>query len=140
VVPIARIDIPEAVRPVSLTLDAGELIEQFTAAGVGYVLHGHQHLPFAGSAAKFNVLPNNGRQWSRRVSRDSLYVLACGSTGAKWEWLPHEVGQNMIAVYIPQTDRLSVTFIQFLPMQSHRIYWKGAVPLRNFHASRSLRH
>ena len=49
IVSVTRVDVPDGQRPVSLTLDAGELIEGFCKASVGYVLHGHQHVPFVGS-------------------------------------------------------------------------------------------
>jgi hypothetical protein len=55
VIPVTRVDIPDGVRPVGLTLDAGELIQEFCESHVGYVLHGHQHIPFVGSVSRFNI-------------------------------------------------------------------------------------
>jgi hypothetical protein len=92
VIPVTRVDIPDGERPVSMTLDAGELIEEFSRSNVGYVLHGHQHTPFVGSVSRFDIA--NTASKGSTFEDKNLYVLGCGSTGAKREWLSNEIGKN----------------------------------------------
>jgi hypothetical protein len=129
--PAIRVDAPEESRPVSLTLDAGELIEQFCKNGVGYALHGHQHTPFVGVASRVDLQGLGERRWSS--SEGNLFVLSSGSTGAKWDWLPRDVGKNTFSVYTPREDRMEVQVFRFLPGERASLLWKGAVPLQNFY-------
>jgi predicted MPP superfamily phosphohydrolase len=128
IMPVAKLDVPEEMRPVSLTLDAGELIEDFCNANIGYVLHGHQHIPFAGLASKLNVPGKNQDTWT--PSRGNLFVLGCGSTGMK---LSAEVPKNIFGVYTPTPNALEVTFFQFAPHEDCSILWSGSLPLQNFY-------
>jgi hypothetical protein len=132
VIPVIPVDVPDGKRPVSLTLDAGELIEEFCKARVGYVLHGHQHMPFVGITAKLNAGDGLPRTWE--PAKGNLFVLGCGSTGAKREWLPPEIGKNTLAVYTPKHDSLEVAFYEFLPQVKPVVHWKGQLPLQNFYS------
>jgi 3',5'-cyclic AMP phosphodiesterase CpdA len=129
IIPINRIDVPQGERPVSLTLDAGELIEEFCKGHVGYVLHGHQHAPFVGSVSRMNFASPAAKKRSPR----SLYVLASGSTGARRDWLSEEIGKNIFSVYTPRRDQLEVQLVQFSAQERSSVLWNGTVPLQNFY-------
>lgn len=131
IMPVAKVDVPEEVRPVSQTLDAGELIEEFAKAGVGYVLHGHQHTPFVGVAGKVSIPENQNKAWTSQ--KGNLFVLGCGSTGGKHDLLPPELSKNIFSVYVPRADSLEVTFFQFSPHERCSVYWSGLLPLQNFY-------
>jgi len=131
VIPVTRVDIPDGERPVSMTLDAGELIEEFCRLNVGYVLHGHQHTPFVGSVSRFDMAIAASR--GSTIKDRSLFVLGCGSTGAKREWLSNEIGKNVFSVYTPKDDCLDVQIVQFSPHERSSVYWSGSIPLQNFY-------
>jgi hypothetical protein len=52
ILPISKVSIPESKRPLSMCLDAGELIEEFQAHKIRFALHGHEHAPFVGMTAR----------------------------------------------------------------------------------------
>jgi hypothetical protein len=131
VIPVTRVDIPDGERPVSMTLDAGELIEEFGRFNISYVLHGHQHTPFVGSVSRFDISKGVSKD---RASKDKkLVVLGCGSTGAKREWLSNEIGKNVFSIYTPKDDRLEILIVQFSPYERSSVYWSGSIPLQNFY-------
>jgi predicted MPP superfamily phosphohydrolase len=136
IVPVAKVDVPDGVRPVSLTLDAGELIEEFCKADIGYVLHGHQHLPFVGLASKINASGAGEVQW--KANKGNLFVLGCGSTGGRHELLPPEFSKNIFAVYTPTVDAFGVKFFQFSPHERCSLYWTGSLPLQNYYKTAAM--
>jgi predicted MPP superfamily phosphohydrolase len=133
VVPVTRVDVPDGERPVSLTLDAGELIGEFCKSHVGYVLHGHKHIPFIGSVSRLNIADTARRTWDLR--RGNLFVLGSGTTGAKRDWLSEEFGKNTFSIYTPTDGRLDVSICQFSPYDRASVYWSGSIPLLDFYKS-----
>jgi predicted MPP superfamily phosphohydrolase len=136
IVSVTRVDIPDGEKPISLTLDAGELIEGFCKSHVGYILHGHQHVPFVGSVSRMNLAKQAVRAWE--ASKGNLFVLGCGTTGAKQGWLSNEFQKNSFSIYIPRDDHLDVSVFQFSPSEGASLYWNGAIPLQNFHKMAAL--
>lgn len=131
VIPVTRVDVPDGERPVSMTLDAGELIEELSRSNISYVLHGHQHMPFVGSVSRFDISNNVSK--ASNFNDKKLFVLGCGSTGAKRGWLSNEIGKNVFSVYTPRDDRLDVLIVQFAPYERSSVYWSGSIPLQNFY-------
>jgi 3',5'-cyclic AMP phosphodiesterase CpdA len=94
-------------RPKSLTLDSGQLIDEFQAQGIRFVLHGHRHMPFVGSTS--SALRANQVRTPRQ-----LHVLAAGSAGAKREWLPRTNDLNSFFVYTPNdSGTIEATLVQY---------------------------
>ena len=131
IMPAIAVDVPDVNRPVSLTLDAGEMLEEFCKAGVGYVLHGHQHMPFVGVAGKIMSADRMAAGWSPK--KGNPFILGAGSAGAATGWLPQEFGKNAFAVYAPTKSALQVKVFQFLPQVRPSTYWSGSIPLQNFY-------
>lgn len=98
---------PEA--PVTLTLDAGRIIAEAQAGGVHVVLHGHEHLPFIGSAARQEPLAQEGWDGYRRP----LMVVGGGSAGAKEQRLTPLMRENAFGLYEPSVGGLDVAVYRF---------------------------
>lgn len=136
ILPVGGVSIPEKSRPVSLCLDAGELIDNFQAHGVQFVLHGHQHAPFVGMTARV-VNADDDKAW--RPDNRSVFVLGCGSSGVKRDRLPNDVNGNIFGLYCLNGNNLNVEFIQYLPAVEPRRLWKMALPIYGRRPSRVQR-
>jgi predicted MPP superfamily phosphohydrolase len=110
VLPTPLIEEPESSRPISLTLDAGQLIEDLQAAGCDAILHGHQHVPFVGSTSRARRVPSG--KWA--MSR-SVHVIGGGSCSVKMDRLWDNMRNNALGLYRPVDDNLSVRMFQFSP-------------------------
>jgi len=104
VMPVTSVEIPDEKRPLSLCLDAGELIDELQNFGIQFVLHGHQHAPFVGTASRLPRDFSNGEYVPRL-----LYVIGSGSSGAKREVLPRDLESNTYGIYVPHGNKLDVT-------------------------------
>ncbi len=100
---------PPPTAPVSLTLDAGRIIAEAQAAGVHAALHGHEHLPFIGSAARQEPLEQNDWDGYKRP----LMVIGGGSAGAKFQRLPTRMRDNTFGLYEPVDGALDVSVYRF---------------------------
>ncbi|WP_353953753.1 metallophosphoesterase [Knoellia sp. S7-12] len=98
VLPGQHVEIPEEERPVSLCLDAGELLTLAQESGVSTILHGHQHLPFAASVTRLAEYTSAGVV---RPKRSAIHVLASGSSGVEAGRIPGEIGLNTFSIYRP---------------------------------------
>jgi hypothetical protein len=127
VLPVGGVSIPEISRPVSLCLDAGELIDNFQTHGVNFVLHGHQHAPFVGMTARIPDMNDDTRTWLGE--HNTVFVLGCGSSGVKRERLPMDVMGNVFGLYCVEEDRMRVSFIHYLPGVEPKPLWKMALPI-----------
>lgn len=65
-------------RPVSITLDATEIIRDAQEAGVGLILHGHQHYP---DIVKISRLRGGSNDDSSLLDED-IFICAAGSCGS----------------------------------------------------------
>jgi 3',5'-cyclic AMP phosphodiesterase CpdA len=115
---------PERDRPVSLTLDAGQMVANCQDAGVHLVLHGHQHIPFLGSTSRARRA-NGG--WEGHG--DSLFVIGSGSSGASSARLPDEMRENTFGLYTPSDQGLRVDVEEFNPSLTGRHYMQLTIPL-----------
>src|SRR5215831_10520440 len=79
VMPGRRLDSPEIDRPSGLAHDAGELVSQCHEYEVDLILHGHQHLPFIGAAARVAECALSTPELS--AIRQPVWVLCAGSAG-----------------------------------------------------------
>lgn len=102
VVPAPLVEEPEPGRPVSLTLDAADLVSLAHRHGVQALLHGHQHLPFVGEAARFAEFTSAGA--TTRGTRQAVTVLGGGSAGVARARIPDECGLNTFGYYQPFHD------------------------------------
>jgi calcineurin-like phosphoesterase family protein len=126
VLPTSLVEDPDTERPVSLTLDAGKLIEDLQQAGVRIVLHGHQHVPFVGSTSRA-ARDSRGR-WSLD---QGVHVIGGGSCSVKVDRLWNQMRDNCLGVYARSDNRLEVNMFQFAPGVEFRELMSVAVPLRD---------
>ena len=99
---VERVSAPEpnSDRPMTLTLDAGELIEDMQRSGVHIALHGHYHYPYLGSTGRGRAGPEAPGLLER-----PLWVIGAGSAGSS----ELATGQsNSINVYHPEYPGLRV--------------------------------
>lgn len=121
--PVGSVVVPDDRKPVSLCLDAGELIDELQSYGVQFVLHGHEHVPFVGTVGR--VRPNRQNQ----TAAQRLFVLASGSSGASRDRLPPEPGQNTFGIYTPSRDSLDVSIEQYDQARSPQTLLHVSLPL-----------
>ena len=125
VLPTEQVMTPGERGEVSITLDAGQLIQQFKQAGVDIILHGHRHIPFVGST-------------DRLLSEESsdgldkpIYVFGSGSTGVSVEHLPDENRNNTFSLYTPQDATLRVQVLEFNSRYGPKEIIDTQIPLRS---------
>jgi predicted MPP superfamily phosphohydrolase len=125
VMPVTSVEIPDEKRPVSLCLDAGELIDEFQSFGVHFVLHGHQHAPFVGTASRLPWGFKDGNYLQRQ-----LYVIGCGSSGGKREVLPRNFESNTFGIYVANGDKLDVTVERYTEATAPQRYLHVRLPIQ----------
>jgi 3',5'-cyclic AMP phosphodiesterase CpdA len=123
ILPVQDVDLPEPERPVSIMLDAGQLVSSFQSSNIHFVLHGHQHVPFIGSTARVRRLKG---AWLG--CETPLTVLGSGSSGAKVERLFNVMRNNTLSIYTPKEDGLSILIQQFNPGISSEPYIDLKIP------------
>lgn len=126
ILPVQGIDTPPKNEPVSLTVDAGQLIANLQASKTHFVLHGHQHEPFLGTTARRSNLVGEWLEYS-----NPLVVVGCGSTGAKSYRLPDVLRNNSLAVYTPGERDFEIRIEQFNPTIPPQSYIRVTVPIRS---------
>ncbi len=77
---IVPVEPPREKADVSVTLDAGRLIDYALDSGVGLVLHGHQHYPCITRMSKTKFA---NFQMQRFEADSGIYILSAGSAGVK---------------------------------------------------------
>jgi predicted MPP superfamily phosphohydrolase len=102
---------PEAKKPVSLTVDAGRIIQDFHQAGIHFALHGHQHTPFIAGTSRYG----SGSPDTFMKPSAPLYILGAGSAGCKADRLWDEMRYNTSALYHPTRKGLRVQIDEFNP-------------------------
>lgn len=116
VLPTPLVEEPEEKRPVSLTLDAGQLIADLQSAGCQVVLHGHQHIPFVGSTSRA-VQSEEGWELGRTV-----HVIGAGSCSVNVTRLWNSMRNNSLGLYRASDDRLEVRMFELAPSVDLREY------------------
>lgn len=127
IIPVSSVEIPDEKRPVSLCLDAGELIDEFQKFGIQFVLHGHQHAPFIGTASRLPRGFSNGD-----YVPEPLYAIGCGSSGAKRELLPRDLESNTFGLYIPKGNKLEIQVEKYTESSFPTQYLRVSLPIRSW--------
>lgn len=116
---------PTADRPVSITLDAGDIIAGLQRHGFRLVLHGHQHVPGVARISK-GLRKDDGRLEGMDAP---IYVIGGGSAGAKRLYDPMPL--NTYSLIRPSDDALHLQIRQYNKGREPDRYLEGALP---FHA------
>lgn len=119
----ALVEEPERERPVSMTLDAGELVASAHKHGVDAMLHGHQHMPFVGQVQRLAEFSSDG---ASPLNCAPVRVLGAGSAGAKVDGnrIPQEINANSVSYYQPFDDGgFIATCVEYLPRRNPRVAW-----------------
>lgn len=124
VLPTPLVEDPDEQRPVSLTLDAGQLIEDLQRAGFDAILHGHQHVPFVGNTARSWRLDSGGWELGRPI-----HVVGGGSCSVKVDRLWNQMRNNSVGVYTPRDDTFDLRMFQFAPGVQFRDLMRLSLPL-----------
>lgn len=114
---------PEIKRPVSLTLDAGELVSELQYSSFHFALHGHQHVPFIGNTSRARS-PDG--EW--REIGFPLTVIGSGSSGAKTDRLSAEHPKNTFGIYTPQDNGLRIRMEEYNSTLKPRTFLDLVVP------------
>ena len=99
VLPGPHVEEPEKDRPVSMTLDAGEIVSLAQTHRADALLHGHQHIPFVGKVSRVAEFTDDGA--TNRTPAPTVAVLGAGSAGVKRPRIPETVGVNTYSLYNP---------------------------------------
>lgn len=92
-----------ASQSVSVLLNAGKFETDAINAGMHFLLHGHQHLPYVGSTGHIE----NGM-------RKNLNILSAGSAGSVLtKGYINQAPYNSFSIYTPQHDKLKVTIEKY---------------------------
>ena len=120
---------PSPVRPVSVTLDAGDLVSLAATYGIGAVAHGHQHLPFIGRLAHVNRLgsiPSSAP--SVGLECRQVLTLGAGSLSVQVSRLGDEMRQNSFSFYNTSDMGTRVRVYQFTPTLQPSVLWDFVAP------------
>lgn len=93
-------DLPS--ESVCVLLNCGEFEKEAIDAGMHFVLHGHQHIPYVGSTGNIK----NGQ-------RKNLNILSAGSLGSVLSKGYEKFHYNSFSVYYPQETNLKVIIEKF---------------------------
>jgi len=124
IMPVNAVDIPDDKRPVSLCLDAGELLDEFQHHGVHFVLHGHQHAPFVGKVTPFRISGD-----ATCGAERPIHIIGCGSSGGKREILPRDLESNTFGIYTPTADQLDVVIEKYTQTSPPKVHRRLQLPI-----------
>lgn len=111
-------------RPVSLTLDAEAILRSMLRCGFKLALHGHQHQPFFSRETR--IVDRVGLDDAYKLSEDDyVYVVGCGSTGARIERCAHQ--SNFYNIYSISKGRLRVHTRQLNPSEPDGITFRDGI-------------
>ena len=119
ILPVQGIEEPVPEGPISMMLDAGQLVTNFQSSQIHFALHGHQHVPFVGSTAR---ACRRGNTWAGYDK--PLTVIGCGSTGASASRLADVIRDNTLGIYTPRGKNLEVRVERFNPTLESETYMK----------------
>jgi 3',5'-cyclic AMP phosphodiesterase CpdA len=111
ILPSQQVEYAVPNRPVSLAIDAGEIVAIAADNGFDAILHGHEHVPFVGTTARIAEFGAYSR--SQIGSDNPILILAAGSVGVKTERLPPEMPFNSFNYYDVQPQNIRVQLHQF---------------------------
>jgi DNA repair exonuclease SbcCD nuclease subunit len=113
-------------RPVSVTLDSVELLDDAQRYGISLVLHGHQHRPAASKHAR--LLRTSDALHG--LENEDIYVLGAGSAGSRS--LPSDV-LNTYSLLTFKKDSVHLAVNSISPLDREdlsRTYMEAQIPLR----------
>lgn len=121
--PSPLLESPEDGRPVSMALDAGEIISFAQTYSVRAIMHGHQHLPFVGSASRVAEVGEDGPT-AKPNARQPVLILGAGSAGVRVDRLGPELPENSFAFYTPEEDeKLRIRVYKYTPARKPELMW-----------------
>jgi 3',5'-cyclic AMP phosphodiesterase CpdA len=112
---IDEVVIPEQGRPVSVTIDAGEILGNFQQFGVQLLLHGHRHVPFVAYVRRSSGSSMMQLDWSG--SGGGLTVVGLGTTGSDDYTAPWSI--NVVGLYSPSEDGLHAEILGYSPFTNN---------------------
>jgi hypothetical protein len=124
ILPVQGIEEPVPEGPISIMLDAGQLVANFQNSQIHFALHGHQHVPFVGSTARAS---RKGTTWGGYDK--PLTVIGCGSTGASAPRLADVIRDNTFGIYTPRGKNFEVRVERFNPTLDPETYMKISLRL-----------
>lgn len=107
VVPTEEAKVPA----VSVTLNAGELIEKVVQAGVSFVLHGHQHVP---GISRIDRMVCSNDTW-RGLESYGVVILSAGSAGIEAKRRRPDI-PNTYSIIRFEADSVEVVFRKIRPV------------------------
>lgn len=113
---------PSLTRPISVTLDAGDLVSLAARYRVGAVLHGHQHLPFVGTIGRVAEMNHEGPTDEPPLGR-SVLTLGAGSLSVGPSRLGNEMRDNSFSFYDVEGDQVRVRVFKFNPSLNASKVW-----------------
>ncbi|MFT3661835.1 MAG: metallophosphoesterase [Gordonia sp. (in: high G+C Gram-positive bacteria)] len=127
VLPGPTVDTPEGGRPISLTINAGQLVSLAQRYGVEAFMHGHQHLPFIGEVGRIAECDRGGPRKNNYNSR--VVVLGAGSAGVSDIRIPDANRKNTISIYSPFSEGgLGIECIGYLKGLDPHSLWSTIIP------------
>jgi 3',5'-cyclic AMP phosphodiesterase CpdA len=109
---------------VSVTLDAGNLLNYSLLAQIGLIVHGHQHYP---CVTQVNKLLRTGG--TTAFADNGILILSGGSTGVKRERLPLGVGNTYTLISFEGQD-VTITIREiYANGEDGRLYFRKRFPL-----------
>jgi predicted phosphohydrolase len=113
---------PDGERPLSVTLDAGSLINLFCNAKIRFVIHGHNHFPYIGTVQSSNVKG----EW--KLDQFPLNIICGGSCGVKEAYLRDEFKHNTFGIYTPLETGLHIDVVKYNPTEEPERYAHYLIP------------
>jgi hypothetical protein len=111
ILPAQQIEYATPGRPVSLAIDAGELVGMAVDLGFDCIMHGHEHLPFVGKTSRIAEFGGYNRA---QIGLDrSVLVLAAGSASVKMVRLTDEMRHNSFNYYAITEEDVRVQLYQY---------------------------
>lgn len=122
---VIRPELKPEPRPVSMTLDAGEIVTKLQNSAFHYVLHGHQHIPFIGSTSRIYSVSNRHLE-----SNSPLIIIGMGSSGGKSERLGDEMRMNAFGIYTPKDEGLHIIMDEYNHVVAPRTLLDLMIPFK----------
>lgn len=102
----------ETVRPVSVTMNGGHVVDLCGRFGVDAILRGHQHLPFIGYQSRTaQVRADRGRTFD--FEDRPVLELAAGSAGAESGMMDSLMNENSFSHYAFSADEVRVSVFAY---------------------------
>ncbi|HML66721.1 MAG TPA: metallophosphoesterase [Dysgonomonas sp.] len=108
---------------ISLTLDAGKVIEGLQYYNFDFVLHGHQHLPGLCKISRGQI--NNNKINIKK----SLFILGAGSAGAKVARLTENLRDNSFSILFLDKEKLAIESVQYNTIREPNLLFESEIKI-----------